>query len=136
MPARNDNFPWMSHYGHYKFFEDAIRAHSKVSLLTQVGSGIYELKRSRGDLIRVFICECYAFSVSEYTETVGKIGDVNAVVINSAWCGYSPSAKKHCRGLRVGLFRIGEFMSALNLEKYWLYLTEGEKKFFRDHGWL
>ncbi len=33
MAAQNKNFPWMSHYEEYGFFEDRMRGHNKVSSL-------------------------------------------------------------------------------------------------------
>lgn len=135
MPARNETFPWTSYYGHYNYFEEIMSSHGKIKSIASEGSGIYNLVRSSGDGIRVFICECYAFGVAEYMETVEKVGRVNAVIINSAWCGYSTDAKRHCRDSKVGLFSIGEFMGALHRDDYWRFLTDAEKEHFKAHGW-
>ena len=113
-----------------------MRPHRKVTSLEPEATGVYHLKRENGDTLRVFICECYAFGVAEYMETVQQLGDVNAVVINSHWCGYSPDAKRHCRDQKVGLFAIAEFMGALHREDYWAYLTDNEKRYFSEKGWL
>src|SRR3546814_12029570 len=43
----------------------------------------------RGDVLRLFICECYAFGVADYIETTGKLGHLDLVIINSAWCGHA-----------------------------------------------
>ena len=50
------------------------------------------------------------------------------IIINSNWCGYSPDAKLYCREKSVGLFKIRDFMAALNLPHYWEYLTDYEKE--------
>jgi len=34
MPARNETFPWTSHYGHYDYFEEQMTNHGKVASLT------------------------------------------------------------------------------------------------------
>jgi len=136
MAARNEIFPWASHYGHYDFFENQLNGHGRVASLTAQGDGIYELIRMSGDTLRVFICECYAFGVAEYMETVDRLGRVDAVIINSAWCGYTSDAKRQCRDSEVGLFKIGEFMGALYRDDYWRYLTAAEEEFFKKQGWL
>lgn len=136
MAAHNEVFPWSSYYGHYKFFEGLLSKHEKVSILTALGDGVYGLARPRGDTLRVFICECYAFGVAEYLEAIEKLGHLDAVIINSEWCGYSPDAKLHCRENSVGLFKIGEFMAALHRDDYWMYLTDREKEYFSKQGWL
>src|SRR3546814_18538513 len=63
--------------------------HQKVAELTAEGDGVYRLRRTRGDVLRLFICECYAFGVADYIETTGKLGHLDHVIINSAWCGYA-----------------------------------------------
>lgn len=136
MPAHNDEFPWMSYYGHYKFFEDKMLLHNKVGSIQNTGDGLYEINLSEGRVIKVFICECYSFGLAEYYETVEELGEIQAVIINSNWCGYTHEAKRYCREHGVGLFSIGEFMAALNMENFWEYLTEREKEYFKKNGWL
>jgi len=89
--------------------------------LTAHGNGVYELTRTQGDTLRVFICECYAFGVAEYMETVDRLGKIETVIINSVWCGYTPEAKHCCRNAGVGLFKISGFMAALHRNDYWMY---------------
>ena len=135
MPAHSDKFPWPNFYGHFKFFEDRMRSHGGVMSLERRGEGLYELVRRNGEAIRVFICDCYAFGVAEYMEAIEHLGPLNAIIINSAWCGYSPDVKRHCREQRVGIFKIADFMAALNRDNFWDYLTQSEVEYFRKNGW-
>lgn len=128
MAAYNDSYPWTSYYGHYDFFEQRIGGHSRTAQLQRCGDGLYILTKKDGAQLRVFVCECYSYGVAEYMETVGKIGKVDAVIINSNWCGYTPDAKQHCREQKVGLFTIAEFMGALNQRDFWKYLTPVESE--------
>ena len=136
MAAHSETFPWTSHYGHYKHFEAQMNKHCRVASLTAKGDGVYELTRTQGDTLRVFICECYAFGLAQYMETVDQLGKIDVVIINSAWCGYTPDAKRNCRESKVGLFKIGEFMAALHHNDYWSYLTDKENEHFEKQGWL
>lgn len=136
MAAYSETFPWPNYYGHYNYFEEQMKWHSKVSSLVPQSNGVYMLTRAQGDTIRIFVCECYAFGIAEYMETVDQLGEINAIIINSAWCGYSYQAKEHCCKARVGLFMIGEFMGALNLKDYWNYVTPEEKERLRKKGLL
>lgn len=121
MPAHSETFPWPSYYGHFDFFESRMQSHSRVHSLTQISPGYYCLKRSDGDEIYVFICECYSFGVAEYAEVKKEFGRVDAIVINSNWCGYTGDAKDQCRDEKTGLFSLIEFMAALNINDYWEY---------------
>ncbi|BCJ09498.1 hypothetical protein PRtIB026_A08750 [Pseudomonas sp. RtIB026] len=128
MSAQNKSFPWMSHYEEYNFFEERMREHSKVSSLKNIQDGLYELTLRNGSTLKVFICECYSYGVAEYEETIQKLGHLDAIIINSNWCGYSADAKLYCRKRSVGLFKIRDFMAALNLTRHWEYLTDYERE--------
>ena len=136
MPAHSENFPWPPHYGHFRFFENKMRGHGRVSNLTAIDDGVYELTLASGKPLRVFICECYSYGAAEYVETTEALGGFDAIIINSAWCGYTREAKRLCRDQKVGLFTIGDFMAALNKPDFWSYLNEQETKFFKEKGWL
>jgi hypothetical protein len=136
MPAHSKEFPWPPHYGHFKFFEARMRAHRRVATLTAVDRGVYEMALVSGKILRVFICECYSYGVAEYVETVEKLGEFDAIVINSDWCGYTREAKRLCRDKEVGLFKIGDLMAALHKPDFWSYLTKDQIEDFHERGWL
>ena len=136
MPAHQDNFPWMSYYGNYDFFEQRMHEHSKVNKVNKITPSLYDILLIDGRVIRIFVCECYSFDTAEYIEVCQEFGQVNAVVINSNWCGYSPSVKRHCMSQKVGVYDIRGFMAAINKRKYWEYLTEDEEEMFEERGWL
>jgi hypothetical protein len=82
----------------------------------------------------VFICECYSFGVAQYIEAQSQLGHVDAVIINSNWCGYTKDARDHGRAERVGVFTIAEFMGALGQEDFWNYQTPAERERERAEG--
>ncbi|WP_250634316.1 hypothetical protein [Pinirhizobacter soli] len=136
MPAHSENFPWPSYYGHFQFFENRMREHSAVASLGSLGRGLYELALRDGRLLKVFICECYAFGAAEYFEAVQELGNVDAVIISSNWCHYSLDIKRDCRQERVGVFSLRDFMAAINFPQFWLRLTKLEQERFKELGWL
>lgn len=133
MAAFSEVFPWPNSYGHYNFFEQRMKGHGRVGGYSGKGQGVYEVKRDGGTL-RVFICDCYAFGVAQYMEAVGHLGKLDAVVINSNWCGYSDEVKLHCNMERVGVFTIGEFMGALNRPDFWNYLSDAQVETYKKRG--
>ena len=128
MPAKSEKYPWPSHYGHFRFFEDRMRTHHAVASLDSLSGGFYGLTLKDGRVLRTFICECYSFGVAEYIEMVEKCGPVNLIVINSAWCGYTYEAKLYCKEQRIGLFKVGDLMAALRRYDFWDYLNEQERE--------
>ncbi|BFM15615.1 hypothetical protein R50073_17980 [Maricurvus nonylphenolicus] len=135
MPAHNDNFPWMSYYRNYKFFEQRMNEHSKVSLCEQLDEGLYNIELNNGNTLKVFICECYSFGTAEYVESCENYGAIDAVVISSNWCSYALELKRDCMADKVGIFDVRGFMAAINRNEYWSYITEYEKDKFKEYGW-
>ncbi|MFQ6758828.1 MAG: hypothetical protein D9V46_03250 [Deltaproteobacteria bacterium] len=131
MPAHNSTFPWLSYYGHYNFFEERMFDHSKVSSIEQINTGLYDVHLTDGPILRVFICECYAFGDADYHETVGNYGPVNAVIISSNWCGYDFDTKLARMKEKVGIFDIKGFMAAITKPNYWEYMTEHERNILK-----
>lgn len=136
MPAHENDFPWMSYYGKYNFFEQRMREHSKVNATISITPSLYHIELADDRVIRTFICECYSFDIAEYIEICQELGEIDAVVISSNWCGYSPSVKRHCMNEEVGVYNIRAFMAAINKKNYWEYLTEDEEEYFKENGWI
>lgn len=136
MPAQSDEFPWPSYYGEFDFFEERMKSHSQVLSIARIDKGLYHLTTLDNRELKVFICECYAFGVAQYIESIQNLGPLDAVIINSNWCGYSDEVKLHCRNSKVGVFKIGEFMSALHHSDYWNFLSEWQAEMFREKGWI
>lgn len=136
MSAENNEFPWLSYYKNYNFFEQRMREHSKVVSCENINTGLYSIRLKNGRALKVFICECYAFGMAEYIESSENYGELNAVVISSNWCGYSLDIKRDCMEKNVGIFDIRGFMAAINRDNFWTYMTEDEKEQFKKYGWL
>ena len=74
MPAENEEFPWLSYYKNYDYFEEIIKNHNKIKSIQNIGIGLYEITLSRDKKLRLFICDCYSFGMAEYYETIGNLG--------------------------------------------------------------
>lgn len=135
MPAENDEFPWMSHYGKYDFFEQRMDDHSKVVSIDKQNAYQYSITLINGRSLSVCIFECYSFGVAEYMEVTQNCGKVDAIVINGSWCGYTLDVKYHCAKKGVGLFDITGFMAALNRTDLHRYLNKDELAYFKKMGW-
>nr|WP_321273492.1 hypothetical protein [Alcaligenes faecalis] len=128
MPAHNSEFPWLSYYKNYNFFEQRMREHSKVSGLKLISTGLYKITLTSNSVLKVFICECYAFDDAAYYELIDNYGKVDAVVISSNWCSYNFETKLERMREKVGIFDIRGFMAAINKPNYWEYMTEYERE--------
>jgi hypothetical protein len=105
-----------------------MREHSKVSGLKLINTGLYEMTLTSSSVLKVFICECYAFDDAVYHELIANYGKVDAVVISSNWCGYNFETKLERMREKVGIFDLRGFMAAINKPNYWEYMTEYERE--------
>jgi hypothetical protein len=111
-----------------------MRTHRRVrELISTEHDGVYLLRLDDGRELRVFVCECYSFGVAEYHEVIEKLGKIDAVVISSAWCGYTQQAKEYAAEQQVGIFRVGELMGALMASKLWTYLSPEQREARRSN---
>jgi len=136
MSEYNSSFPWPPYYGRFLFFERRMKSHSQVTAIKALGRGVYEITLKYGNTLRLFACECYSFGAAEYVETIQALGKVDLILINSAWCNYTLEAKRLCGSEKVGLFKIGDLMAALNKQGISNYLNSGERETFEKNGWL
>lgn len=133
MPAHSEAFPWPSYYGHFNFFEARMREHNRVSSISYEAAGVYNLILHNNKCLRIFICECYSFGVAEFIEVSMNVHNIDAIIINSNWCGYTMEVKHHCRKLNVGVFNIADFMAALNRDDFWNHLDQREKESLKKY---
>ena len=129
MTAINTTFPWMSYYKNYNYFLNILRNHNKVSKIVELNKdkGYFKLYLKDSRELKLFICECYCFSVAEYEEALSNLKEIDAVVINSSWCGYTSDVKDYCKAQKVGIFKISEFLGAINLKNFWNYIPPDER---------
>ncbi|MEG0602978.1 MAG: hypothetical protein RR487_00530 [Acinetobacter sp.] len=128
MPAANKNFPWMSYYGNYNVFKRNIATHSKVLDVKEIdaSNGLYQIVQ-KDRILKIFICECYSFGVAEYEEALSHFENLDAIIINSTWCGYTSEVKEYCRTQKVGVFNISEFFGAINQANFWNYVAPDDR---------
>jgi len=105
----------------------------RVTDLIEIDTAIYDVQRTFGDTIRIFICECYSFGAAEYIETMEKLEGINAIIIDSNWCNYTYDAKVMAFSDGVGLYKVVEFMHRIR-DKDYLAPSEDEIEIYKKSG--
>jgi len=134
MAAYSEDFPWLSYYGQYDFFEDRMEEHSNVKAITKISPSLFTITLHNDTELKVFVCECYSYGMAEYYETVENLGNVDIIIISSLWCSYTGDVRYQCYLKGVGVFNIKGFMGALNAQNPCKYLTKGEKEYYKEQG--
>ena len=99
------------------FFEKAMRNHNKVKNIKKLSTSYYEIHRKDLSMIRVFVSNYYALSLSDYYDVLEDYGDIDCLITISNWNGVTTEAYNQGKRNRVGVFKMEEFLGALNYER-------------------
>ena len=98
------------------FFERAMYGHSSVSECKCISDSYYEIYRYKLPMIRVFVANYYALSVSDYYDIFREY-KIDCLVTISDWKKVTQDAYESGKNNGVGVFTMREFMGALNYER-------------------
>lgn len=105
-----------------RFFEQAMRNHHIVEKITKLDDSYYEISRYGLSTIRVFVSNYYALSLSDYYDIKDEFQDIDCLITISNWNSVTEDAYVQGKWNRVGVFTMGEFMGAINLERPYRYI--------------
>ena len=119
-----------------EFFEQQLTYHSKIARYEKRENFIYKLFLQDGRSYLVWLTNKYTVSITDVVEKIGE--GLNALVTISMWNGYTYEAKEYALQQHFGLFKIREFMGALNFpdpSQYYMGVDEedGEKLYGECH---
>lgn len=100
-----------------RFFEQAMRTHSKVRNIEKLSDSYYKIDRIHLPSIRVFVSNYYALSLSDYYDVLDEYSDIKCLITISNWNQVTPEAYAQGKRNSVGVFTMEEFMGALNFDR-------------------
>lgn len=104
------------------YFEKAMRNHNKVRDIKRISDSYYEIRRINLSSIRVFVCNYYALSLSDYYDVLDDYDDIDCMITISNWNGVTQEAYVQGKINNVGVFKMEEFLGALNCERPSTYI--------------
>lgn len=99
------------------FFERAMRNHNKVRKINKLSDSYYEIVRLDLSSIRVFVSNYYALSLADYYEVLEEYSDIDCLITISNWNGVTQDAYAQGKRNSVGVFKMDEFLGAINFEE-------------------
>lgn len=103
------------------FFEKAMNNHSIVIGCRRLSDSYYEIYRDELPTIKVFVANYYALSLSDYYDIVSDY-KVDCLVTISKWNGVTQDAYELGKSNGVGVFKMDEFLGALNYARPCTYI--------------
>jgi len=128
------------YYKDIQFVEMKLRGHDRVISFERVGSSdqLFAVARTLGDTLHVWLSDVYTLGEAEFLFLREKNPEINCIVSVSGYNRYTDEAKEQAVRDRVGLFKIGEFLGALNVKEFWTYVprptTDRDSKSNRRRG--
>jgi hypothetical protein len=111
------------------FIMERLKQHNCVSDFVRTSDREFEIKRTCGDVIHLYITAKYVFGFLDVNDVLQTNPDTNCIMLASSWLNYTSDAKDLAKESQVGLFDMGEFLGALNREHgFWNYKKPEKKK--------
>ena len=119
------------------FFEQILARHAKVFTYQELDNFVYELLLENGTKYLVWLTNKYTVSINDVVEKLAE--GLDALVTISGWNDYTYEAKEYALQQHFGLFKIREFMGALNYpdpSQYYMGIDEEEgKRLYGERGY-
>ncbi|HEL1541753.1 TPA: hypothetical protein TXI94_000770 [Streptococcus suis] len=119
------------------FFEQILATHDKIITYQELDNFVYELSLENGTKYLVWLTNKYTVSINDVVEK--KTEGLDALVTISSWNGYTYEAKEYALQQHFGLFKIREFMGALNYpdpSQYYMGIDkEDGKRLYGEYGY-
>jgi hypothetical protein len=113
-------------YSTKTFLEQRLRSHGAVASFKEISHTTYDITRKKGATVRVRLVGRYLFSEADYHDIRTEDPSVNCILTASPWNRFVDGLREHAKGDKIGMFRMGEFLGALNLERLWEYAKKSK----------
>ena len=110
MPTNNN---WEVSYSTISFFESVLQSHRKVESVSRSEDIFFQLTLTNGKKMSVLLVNEYVLGLAAVHQAINEFPGTEYIVTGGSWNGYTPEAKKYGIENGIGIFVIGEFLSAL-----------------------
>lgn len=117
------------------FFEKAMNQHDKVAYIRKISEYYYEVIRENMPSVNVLVTNFYTVGLANVQEILSDYNDIDCIVTISNWNGYTQEAQDWGTSHHVGVFKMDEFMGALNVSEPYRYLRPKDRENNSEHPW-
>ena len=105
---------WGVSYSTISFFEGALAGHNKVESFTRVNDIHFIIEYVHGTTLHILLVNEYSLGLAAVLRAKAEFPEIEFVVTDGNWNGYTPEAKEYGWHNDIGVFNTGEFFGALN----------------------
>lgn len=120
------------HYSILVFFKNRMREHSMVKgfrVIEDDDDYLFEIERVGflPDVI-VHLSDSYVYTVHDYLSKPSVLREGDYILVARPEAKYTGDALSLANRRKIGLGKIGEFMSALSMENVWMYKPKKKRE--------
>jgi hypothetical protein len=104
---------WNVSYSTIAFLAQALTADPKVASFKRKKDINFHIKLTSGAEINALLVDEYVLGLAAVRRALNEFPGVEYIVTGGNWNGYTPDAKKFGQENEIGIFNLGEFLSAL-----------------------
>lgn len=116
MPDGNPKYAETPRPESIEFLRQRLSQHRAVVSVEIHSLRIFRIERRNRREVIAYLTNLYVVGEADVVAILDTHPEVNAIVVASAWNSYSPSARRVAREQGVGVFRVNEFLGALNYD--------------------
>lgn len=104
------------------YFEKAMHRHNSVQTVEKLEDYYYRIFRYDMAPVNAVITNYYSLGLGELLDILEEYPNANCVITISNWNGCTEQAYREGKRNRVGVFKMGEFMGAINCARPYTYI--------------
>lgn len=119
---------WNVGYSAILFMEQVLSSHTSVRSFTRMNDIQFQIVRSKGhpDLNVVFV-DVYEFGEAAAYAIIEEFDGIQVIVNNGSWNHILVDWRKFANRTGVVIFKLSDFMGAINVQDLRNYVTEDER---------
>lgn len=111
-----------------QFLEKVLRTHDRIREFRREDDYSYQLTLKDDREMCIVAVNIYRMGLADLLELVERYPQVDCVINVSVWNDYTGEAKEYALSRKLGLFKLKEFMGALNWTHPWKYVPPDERE--------
>ena len=112
-----------------KFIHQFLSNHHKILTMEEISRAVFAIEHKKGYRLRVFVTNTYFFTEYTYDKVIIEDPNIHAIICSNPYSSYTKEAKQRALNNNIGLFKLKEFMGALNFqgEKFLNFLGSDDR---------
>lgn len=119
---------WKVSFSSICYFEEILKTHRRVKSIKRDQDIFFRIERNDNSILNTLLVNTYRFGIASLIEALEEFPEAKYIVIGGNWNKITPEAAKYASDNDIGLYRLSEFIGAINYNNVPLeYIKKDER---------